>query len=146
MGKLVRKVEDLDSLRFMMELLREIREKESSIDMEIKPIMEMYQLLECYLPTGFMDKEEIDQKTVLRSNWRKLVQKALSRSNELSRTQIGFKIGLMKDIAAFKSDVSQVSYVTVVFQIFKSRCFVSTQPLYKILFLSFILTLRKMVP
>ena len=68
MGKLTRKVEDLDSLLFMMNLLREVREKESSIDMEIMPIMDMYQMLEYYLPSGFMDKEEIDKKIVLRTN------------------------------------------------------------------------------
>ena len=38
MGKLSRKVEDLDSLRFMMDLLKEVREKESSIEMEINPV------------------------------------------------------------------------------------------------------------
>ena len=108
MGKLTRKVEDLDSLRFMMNLLKEVRIKESSIDMEMNPVMEMYHLLENYLPSDFMDKDEVDKKTVLRSNWKKLVNLALSRSDELSRTQLGFKSGLLKDIAAFKIDVYQV--------------------------------------
>jgi len=71
-GKLSRKVEDLDSLRFMMNVLQEVREKESSIDMEINPIMDMYQMLEHYLPSGFMEKEEIDKKTVLKTNWKKI--------------------------------------------------------------------------
>ena len=108
MGKLTRKVEDLDSLRFMMNLLKEVRIKESSIDMEMNPVMDMYHLLENYLPSNFMDKEEVDKKTVLRSNWRKLVNLALSRSDELSRTQLGFKSGLLKNIAAFRIDVGQV--------------------------------------
>ena len=107
MGKLARKVEDLDSLRFMMNILSEVREKESSIDMEISPIMDMYQMLECYLPSGFMDKDEIDKKSMLRSNWKKLVTQSLSRNDELSRTQIGFKVGLLKDISDFKSDMKQ---------------------------------------
>ena len=108
MGKLTRKVEDLDSLRFMMNLLIEVREKESSIDSEINPIMDMYQMLEYYLTSGFMEKEEIDKKTVLRSSWKKLTAQALLRSDELSRTQIGFKSGLMKDISNFKTDIIQV--------------------------------------
>lgn len=107
MGKLTRKVEDLDSLRFIMALLREVREKESCIDMEINPVMDMYQMLERYLPSGFMDKDEIDNKTVLRSNWRKLVAFALSRNDELSRTQIGFRKDLIDDINAFRYDISQ---------------------------------------
>jgi len=105
MGKLSRKVEDLDSLGFMMQVLKEVREKECSIDMDIDPIMDMYRMLECHLPPGFMEKEEIDKKTVLRSSWRKLVAQALARADELSNTQIGFKKGLLNDIATFKTDV-----------------------------------------
>ena len=104
-AKLQRKVGDLDSLRFMMNLLKEVRAKESTIDMEIIPMMDMYQMLEYYLPTGFMQKEEIDKKTVLRANWKKLVNKALERTDELSKTQIGFKRGLIRDINTFKVDV-----------------------------------------
>ena len=105
MGKLSRKVEDLDSLGFMMQVLKEVREKECSIDMDIDPIMDMYRMLELHLPSGFMEKEEIDKKTVLRSNWKKLILQALARTDELSNTQIGFKKGLIKDISAFKADV-----------------------------------------
>lgn len=105
MGKLSRNVEDLDSLGFIMQVLKEVRDKECSIDMDIDPIMDMYRMLECHLPSGFMEKEEIDKKTVLRSNWKKLILQALARTDELSSTQIRFKKGLMKDIAAFKIDV-----------------------------------------
>ncbi|KAL3815567.1 hypothetical protein ACHAXA_000299 [Cyclostephanos tholiformis] len=104
-GKLSRSVEDLDSLGFVMQVLKEVREKECSIDMDIDPIMDMYRMLGCHLPSGFMAKEEIDKKTVLRSNWKKLILQALARTDELSNTQIRFKKGLIKDIAAFKIDV-----------------------------------------
>lgn len=118
MGRLTRKVEDLDSLRFMMDLLMEVREKEPSVEMEINPVMDMYQMLEHNLPSGFMDKEEIDKKTVLKANWKKLVALLLSRNDELSRTQIGFKNGLVDDITAFGLDIRQVS-VIVLFQILR---------------------------
>jgi dynein heavy chain len=108
MGKLSRKVDDLDSLRFIMNLLVEIREKESSIEMEMQPVMDMYQMLEMNLSSNFMDKDEIDKKTVLKSNWNKLVNFALIRSDELSCTQIGFKSELIEDIAAFSADIQQV--------------------------------------
>ena len=55
-GKVVREVRDLDSLRFIMRLLVDVRERESSMEMEINPIMDMYRMLESYLPAGFMDK------------------------------------------------------------------------------------------
>lgn len=109
MGKLSRKVEDIDSLGFMMGVLQEIREKECSIEIVINPIMEMYHLLESHLPPGFMEKEEIDKKTVLRSNWKRLISHALKRADELSNTQIGFKKGLLNDIAAFETDIQNVS-------------------------------------
>ncbi len=114
-GKLNRKIEDLDSLRFIMNMLREVREKESSIDIEINPIMDMYQLLEFYLPVGFMEKEEIDKKTVLRSSWKKVVAQSLSRADELSKTQAIFRAGLLKDIEALKIDAAQVCITSLIF-------------------------------
>mmetsp|Transcript_23724 Transcript_23724/g.52535 ORF Transcript_23724/g.52535 Transcript_23724/m.52535 type:complete len:142 (+) Transcript_23724:75-500(+) len=57
--KLSRKVDDLDdSLGFMMNLL-EVREKESCIDMEIEPAMEMYKMLDDYLPSGCMGDADL---------------------------------------------------------------------------------------
>jgi dynein heavy chain, axonemal len=58
-GKVVREVRDLDSLRFIMRLLVDVRERESSMEMEISPIMDMYRMLESYLPAGFMDKVRV---------------------------------------------------------------------------------------
>ncbi|CAM9783398.1 unnamed protein product, partial [Ectocarpus sp. 6 AP-2014] len=62
-------VDNLDSLRYVMVVLKEVRERESSIEMEITPILDMYQMLEHYLPGGLVDKEEIDQKSVIRLTW-----------------------------------------------------------------------------
>ena len=107
MGKLARKVDDLDSLGFLMVLLREVRERESCIEMEIEPVMEMYKMLEDYLPSDFMEKEEIDKKTVLRANWKKLIVQAQARTDELSRTQVGFKQDLLRDISELQDDVVQ---------------------------------------
>jgi dynein heavy chain len=45
--------------------VQEIRIKESGMDSEMEPIMNMYHMLEHFLPPGFMEKEEIDKKTVL---------------------------------------------------------------------------------
>jgi len=88
-----------------MNLLREVRDRESSIDMEINPVMDMYRMLEHYLPQGFMDKEEIDKKTVLRANWKKLIKLAETRADELSRTQAGFKKRLCRDVKNLSKDV-----------------------------------------
>lgn len=49
-------VNSLDSLRYVMLVLKEVRDRESSIEMEITPILDMYQMLEHYLPGGLLDK------------------------------------------------------------------------------------------
>ncbi|CAM9244386.1 unnamed protein product [Chrysoparadoxa australica] len=108
MGKLKKEVSDLDTLRFMMNLLKEVRARESGIDMEINPISNMYQMLEHHLGNDFMEKEEIDKKTVLRSNWTKLIRHAESRADELSKTQISFKRGLIRNIRDFAKDVTNL--------------------------------------
>lgn len=104
-GKVMRDVSDLDTLRFIMRLLVDVRDRESSMDMEINPMMDMYRMLESYLPAGFMEKEEIDKKTVLRTNWKKLLKQAEMRTEELSKTQMKYKRQLLRDIKEFKIDV-----------------------------------------
>lgn len=106
-GKVSREVTDLDTLSFIMRLLVDVRERESSMEMEINPIMDMYRMLESYLPPGFMEKEEIDKKTVLRANWKKLLKQCETRTEELSKTQTKYKRQLLKDIKEFKRDVEQ---------------------------------------
>ena len=104
-NKLGREVDGLDTLRFMMETLTEIRERESGIEMEITPILDMYSMLDHYLPEGYLKKEEMDQKSVLRGNWRKLTDQAEDVTDELGQLQKGFKKTLLKDIKEFTVDV-----------------------------------------
>jgi dynein heavy chain len=106
-GKVTREVTDLDTLSFIMRLLVDVRERESSMEMEINPIMDMYRMLESYLPSGFMEKEEIDKKTILRVNWKKLLKLGEIRTEQLSKTQTKFKRTQLKDIKEFKRDVEQ---------------------------------------
>jgi len=49
-NKLNIEVNSLDTLRYVMMVLKEVREKESSIEMDISPIMDMYFILDHYLP------------------------------------------------------------------------------------------------
>ena len=71
--------DDLDALGVMMALFKTIRERESGISQEMRPIEEMYAMLERNLPSGFMDKSEVDKRTVLESGWRKMVATASVR-------------------------------------------------------------------
>ena len=106
MSKLTtRNVNDLDTLRSMMLLLQEVRTREAGMEMEMEPILSMYTMLESFLPSGFMEKEEIDKITVLRSSWKRLLKQAENRTDELVRRQAGFKRGLIRDIRTFVEDV-----------------------------------------
>jgi dynein heavy chain len=104
-SKLNREVVDLESLRFVMNVLKEVREKESEVDLEINPITYMYVMLENYLPEGFIPKKEMDDKSVLQSQWRKLVHLCEIKTDELSKTQVGFRRQLLKDVKDFVVDV-----------------------------------------
>ncbi|OWZ14140.1 Dynein heavy chain, partial [Phytophthora megakarya] len=105
-SKLNTKVESLDALRFVMGVLKEVRERESAIEMELNPIADMYDMLEHFLPGGYMDKDEMDQKSILRGSWRKLVDYAEEVTDNLSEVQGGFKKQLIKDVKDFQADVA----------------------------------------
>jgi hypothetical protein len=62
--------------------LEEIRKKESEIELQFRPVSEMYTLLETYLPE-IMDKEEMDAKSILEKDWGQLVVFAETIRNEL---------------------------------------------------------------
>jgi len=65
MSKLTtRDVTDLDTLRHMMLLLREVRAREAGMEAEMDPVLGMYTMLETFLPPGSMEKEEVDKITV----------------------------------------------------------------------------------
>ena len=51
-----------------MHALEEIRRKESEIELQFRPVTEMYTLLENYLPE-VMEKEEMDSKSILEKDW-----------------------------------------------------------------------------
>ena len=96
---------DLTSLAAIMAKLNEIRKRESTIDAEITPVLEMYEMLQAFLPEGYLGNEELDQITILRSSWRKLIERTMSVSDNLTSIQHEFRGDLLKDIKHFKKDL-----------------------------------------
>lgn len=86
-AKLHRKVEDLEDVRNVMAVLKEVREKESEIDNLIGPIEEMYGLLMRYEVR--VPKEETTMVSDLRYAWKKLKRVATEVSDNLTRLQVG---------------------------------------------------------
>jgi dynein heavy chain len=66
-GKLSREVtnSDIDALGYVMETLREVREKQSEIEHEFVPLKQMYKILDDNLPEILDDKEEQDARITL---------------------------------------------------------------------------------
>jgi len=59
-SKLQKDVKGIDSLGLVMTTLEEIRNEQANIDLKFDPVLDMYLLLDTFLPGGITDKEEIE--------------------------------------------------------------------------------------
>lgn len=101
-----RTVKDLATLGEVMQTLDDIRIKESEIKIQLKPVSEIYNLLEVYLK-GVQDKEEENQKKVLENDWAKLVKEAEQRRTELQMNQTKSKRDLITSIKSLMEDAKE---------------------------------------
>lgn len=104
--KIEKPVKDIDSLGSVMYALEEIRKKESEIELQFRPVTEMYSLLETYLPE-VMEKEESDVSSILDKDWAKLVIDAEAVRNQLQGQQAEFKKSLIVGINNLIVDVEE---------------------------------------
>ena len=102
--KIEKPVKDIDSLGSVMYALEEIRKKESEIELQFRPVTEMYALLETYLPE-VMVNEESDVSSILDKDWAKLVVDAEAVRNSLQGQQAEFKKSLIVGINSLIIDV-----------------------------------------
>jgi len=102
--KIEKPVQDIDSLGNVMHALEDIRKKESEIELQFRPITEMYNLLETYLP-GEMEQDEVDTKSIIEKRWHQLVEASEGIRNDLQGQQAYFKKSLIVGIDHLKSDV-----------------------------------------
>lgn len=105
-AKLSKEVTGIDTLRYVMQNMKEVRQKEGEIELEIKPIMEMYNILDTHLAAG-MEKDEQDHRHILKSKWKNLVDKATQRQNELQGTQNKYKRDLILSVRSLIVDVHE---------------------------------------
>jgi len=102
--KIKKKVDGIDSLGNVMQALEEIRKKESEIELQFRPIREMYALLELFLKDG-LDRDEQDTQQQLEKQWKQLVLDAEKTRNELQGRQAEFKKILIDGINNLVGDV-----------------------------------------
>jgi dynein heavy chain len=97
-----RKIEDLEDVRKVMGVLKEIRDRESEIDSIMVPIEEIYALLGRYQVV--VPKEETETVSELRYGWNKMKVLAVQVTENLGRMQVGFKRELIKEVKVFVVD------------------------------------------
>jgi dynein heavy chain len=88
---------DIDSLGSVMSALEEIRKKQSDFSHQIRPVNEMYKLLEIYFP-DILDKDESDNKDALDKRWIGLVEQADTVRAEMHVKKAEFKQGLISNV------------------------------------------------
>jgi dynein heavy chain len=66
--KIEKPAKDIDTLGSVMSALEEIRKKESEIEINFRPVIDMYNLLDTYLPE-IKEKDETDASTILDKDW-----------------------------------------------------------------------------
>ena len=107
MGELEKRLdqdlEELDDVRQMMMLIREVRDKEVEIDVVMSPIEQKYSLLLKY--DAVIDPDELVLVTEWRENWNKVVSKARVASEELNKRQEAFRTELVRNVTNFTGDV-----------------------------------------
>jgi dynein heavy chain len=102
--KIDKPAKDIDSLGNVMHALEEIRRKQADIEIEFRPVIEMCNLLENYLPE-VMEKEEMDPTTILEKDWGSLVSQSVNIRNELMGQQATFKKSLVTGVTVLIDDV-----------------------------------------
>ncbi|XP_034031153.1 dynein heavy chain 5, axonemal [Thalassophryne amazonica] len=100
--KLNRQTKDLDDIRIAMAVLKEIREREISIDFQIGPIEESYAILNKYELS--VVKEEAETVDALRYSWEKLLSHSAKVQNELVALQPNFRGELVRNVESFVED------------------------------------------
>lgn len=103
--KIEKPAKDIDTLGNVMTALEEIRKKESEIEINFRPVIDMYDLLDNYLPELRSGSDEADASTVLDKDWAQLVQQAILIRNDLQGQQAMFKKDLILGIKNLVTDV-----------------------------------------
>jgi len=99
LAQLDRPVTGLNSLRYTMDVLKEIRSRETMIQRQINPIMDMYMLLEIHGVS--LAQEEMDQKSIVWSSWKKVVERADEKTMSIAAVQGDHRRQLLIDLKSF---------------------------------------------
>ncbi|XP_043563465.1 dynein axonemal heavy chain 5-like [Chiloscyllium plagiosum] len=98
-------VNDMDDIRIITGSLKDIREKQIDIDLQIGPIEEFYTLLNKYEIQ--VVKEDSDRVDTLRYTWEKLLLRGMEIQNHLISLQPSFRTELITNVKTFMGDANK---------------------------------------
>lgn len=97
-----RPINDLDDVRFAMATLKELRNEEIKLDMEVAPIEDSFAMLAKYEIS--VSKDDIERVDTLRYAWHNLQSQAKEVQDELVEIQPKFKSDLFEKVEKFHVD------------------------------------------
>lgn len=86
-NKITKPITDINSLGMVVTTLEQIRMEQATIDLKFGPILEMYGLLDVYLPNQVTEKEELDNRQQLKSKWVELLEISEEKQTHLQKEQ-----------------------------------------------------------
>eukprot|EP01084_Bolivina_argentea_P179282 309811_1 len=98
-------LKEFTSLKFVIDALTDIRDTQSWISMDFLSIFSRYELLEKYLGSEFFTNIETDNKSMLRTHWKRLLITAEGVRDKVNELQDPFRESLINNIEIFKNDV-----------------------------------------
>eukprot|EP00118_Oscarella_pearsei_P013119 m.101516 g.101516 ORF g.101516 m.101516 type:complete len:4701 (+) comp37133_c1_seq2:73-14175(+) len=102
--RLSRPIKDLDDVRSAMAALKEIRENQIRMDMEIGPIEESYSTLHRYEIA--VPREQAERVDTLHYGWERLLSLGIQVQDRLIKIQPEFKDNLVESVTTFVVDVT----------------------------------------
>ena len=102
-AKLDLECNNIDDAKLIMGILGEIRDRETDMEIQIRPINQKYSVLLRY--EHLVEKEELDTVNALEESWNKVMQKAHQVSDNLFRRQNDFREELLNNVKEFVQDV-----------------------------------------
>jgi len=96
--------DNLADLRVLMDTLKDIRQRESEVEIMFGPVEATYLLLEKYEVN--VAKDEFDKVADLRFKWKKLRALANERNDQIAQLQGGFKRDLIAQVDKFATEVT----------------------------------------
>ncbi|CAF3729197.1 unnamed protein product [Adineta steineri] len=103
--RLSREIKDLEDIRLVMIAVKDLRENEIRIDMNIAPIEESYAMLQTHNVN--VAREEIERSETLRYRWGRLQNRCATMTSYLLDIQPKYRSELLKNVKIFHEECKQ---------------------------------------